>query len=76
VNARDEEGDTPLHAAAALLASPDISFDSVDKIAERLFAHGADVKAVNNEKQTPCDVAKALKHFELCLSLEFIFKAK
>jgi hypothetical protein len=73
---RDEKGDTPLHAAVGVLIDPNVAVSAVEKVAERLVAHGADVKALNNEKQTPCDVAKALKHFELCLSLEFIFKAK
>ena len=75
INAKDGEGDTPLHAVVGTLLDPNISEAAVDKVAEMLVAHGADDKAMNNDKQTPCDLAKALHHFGVCLSM-FIHQPK
>jgi ankyrin repeat protein len=46
VNAKDEDGVTPLHEAA---------FGGYKEIAELLIAKGADVNAKNNGGETPLD---------------------
>jgi ankyrin repeat protein len=47
-NARDKEGNTPLHRAAA---------NCRYALAQLLIQHGADPNARNNEGKTPADLA-------------------
>ena len=56
VNAKDEEGWTPLHIAA---------IRGNKEIAELLIAEGADVNAKNNIGTTPLDLAISHKHTEI-----------
>ena len=55
VNAKDDEGNTPLHYAAEYQNSNAIKF---------LGSKGADVKAKNNENETPLDWAKRNEDWE------------
>jgi ankyrin repeat protein len=52
VNARDERGGTPLHEATARDDNPD------PEIVMALLDAGADGTAVNEDRQTPFDLAK------------------
>ena len=56
VNAKDEEGLTPLHLAASW---------GHKEVAELLIANGADVNAKDNQGRTPLDVAIELKQTEI-----------
>jgi ankyrin repeat protein len=56
VDAKDRDGDTPLHDAA---------FRGHEKIVGLLLAHGADVGAKNNAGRTPRDEALRRWHKEV-----------
>lgn len=56
VNAKDNEGDTPLHKAAEGNA-----FD----LAKLLISYGAHIDAKNNKDITPLDVAREAEHYKL-----------
>jgi len=67
VNARDDDGWTPLHFAAYN--------DHVD-VAELLLRHGADAGARDNEGLTPLDVALRTEHAEVARVIEEYSKGK
>jgi len=60
VNAKDEDGVTPLHEAALW---------GHNEVAELLIANGADVNAKNDDGRTPLDSAIKDKHTEIAALL-------
>ena len=62
VNAKDSQGDTPWHLAAAVKLSGWRSGICSKVFVELLLSHGADVTAKNNNGQTPLDFATQVEH--------------
>lgn len=60
VNAKDRDGRTPLHRAAA---------DNAKEVAELLIAKGTRVNAKDKDGQTPLALAEANKHEDLAALL-------
>ena len=56
VNARDDNGDTPLHDAVAMSAL---------QVIKTLRAAGADVRISNHEGKTPLDLAEGAAKFAI-----------
>lgn len=61
VNAQDNQGRTPLHAAA---------FKGHKELAVLLVSHGADVNLKDNDKYTPAQVAFTSKHEDVADAIE------
>ena len=65
VNARDDAGNTPLHAAVAGLGSKKKEFKDHEDVVRTLLQKGADARAENEEKKTAHDVAAEIHAREI-----------
>lgn len=67
INARDAEGNTPLHLWAGLQVKGDLSDENFEVIAKKIISYGGVVNARNDKEETPLHLAQGWKQVEILL---------